>query len=173
MTRRNESRRVPRGPLRVQRRDEQVAVLWIDVPGRKVNVLTRELVDELQRAFGELEQDGGVRGIVIASSKKGFLAGADVEMLKACGTAEQGAALARQAQRLTGRIAELSKPVVAAVQGDCLGGGLELAMACDARVLVDARNTRVGQPEVQLGLCREPAARSVCRVWSASRRPCR
>lgn len=81
-----------------------------------------------------------------------FVAGADVRMLEACTTASEAEDLARQGQDLFQQLSDLPYPVVAAIHGPCLGGGLELALACDYRVCTDSDKTRLGLPEVQLGL---------------------
>jgi 3-hydroxyacyl-CoA dehydrogenase/enoyl-CoA hydratase/3-hydroxybutyryl-CoA epimerase len=139
--------------LRVERRSDGVAVVWFDVPGEEMNTLKSSFAEEFGEVFGELQGDSSVRAIVFTSAKEGsFLAGADVSMLQQCSTAGEAEDLARQGQDAMNRIATLGKPIVAAIHGSCLGGGLELAMACSARVATDDDKTRLGQPEVQLGL---------------------
>ncbi|MEO1202849.1 MAG: 3-hydroxyacyl-CoA dehydrogenase NAD-binding domain-containing protein, partial [Pseudomonadota bacterium] len=109
--------------------------------------------DEFARIFSSLESDSTVRGVVFASGKPtSFLAGADISMLDGVETAEQGATLARGGQDAMSRIADFPKPVVAAIHGAALGGGLELALACHERVATDSPKTKLGLPEVQLGI---------------------
>jgi 3-hydroxyacyl-CoA dehydrogenase/enoyl-CoA hydratase/3-hydroxybutyryl-CoA epimerase len=133
--------------------DDGVALLLLDVAGESVNTLSPELGDELQAAVSELERDPGVKALVFASGKKdGFVAGARIEVLQAARSAAEAEALARAGQKGFDRLEQLKKPVVVAVHGACLGGGLELALACHWRIATDDPRTQLGQPEVQLGL---------------------
>ncbi|WP_045464111.1 fatty acid oxidation complex subunit alpha FadJ [Vibrio hyugaensis] len=134
--------------------DEQnIAWLAIDVPNEKMNTLQAAFADEMKEIFAQLKDTNGVKGMIIHSLKPdNFVAGADVRMLEACTTASEAEALAKQGQDLFQQLSELPYPVVAAIHGPCLGGGLELALACDYRVCTDSDKTRLGLPEVQLGL---------------------
>lgn len=134
--------------------DEQnIAWLAIDVPNEKMNTLQAAFADEMKEIFALLKDSSGVKGMIIHSLKPdNFVAGADVRMLEACTTASEAEALAKQGQELFQQLSELPYPVVAAIHGPCLGGGLELALACDYRVCTDSDKTRLGLPEVQLGL---------------------
>jgi len=139
--------------VRLACREDGVAVAWIDVPDRPVNVLTDALGDELEQVLARVEREAGVRALVLASAKRsGFLAGADVSRLAACRDEDEALELSRRAQGLMDRVARLAVPAVAAVHGACLGGGLELALACRARVAADDGDTLLGAPEVRLGL---------------------
>ncbi|WP_049536893.1 fatty acid oxidation complex subunit alpha FadJ [Vibrio harveyi] len=134
--------------------DEQnIAWLAIDVPNEKMNTLQAAFADEMKEIFAQLKDTSGVKGMIIHSLKPdNFVAGADVRMLEACTTASEAEALAKQGQELFLQLSDLPYPVVAAIHGPCLGGGLELALACDYRVCTDSDKTRLGLPEVQLGL---------------------
>ncbi|HHB1592952.1 TPA: fatty acid oxidation complex subunit alpha FadJ [Vibrio campbellii] len=134
--------------------DEQnIAWLAIDVPNEKMNTLQAAFADEMKEIFAQLKDTNGVKGMIIHSLKPdNFVAGADVRMLEACTTASEAEALAKQGQELFQQLSDLPYPVVAAIHGPCLGGGLELALACDYRVCTDSDKTRLGLPEVQLGL---------------------
>ncbi|PKF79039.1 fatty acid oxidation complex subunit alpha FadJ [Vibrio sp. vnigr-6D03] len=134
--------------------DQNLAWLAIDVPGEKMNTLQAEFSDEMQAILLELEaKKNELTGLVIYSLKPdNFVAGADVRMLDACTTAEEAEGLAKQGQQMFARLEALPFPSVAAIHGPCLGGGLELALACDYRVCTDSDKTRLGLPEVQLGL---------------------
>ncbi|EMB9229826.1 fatty acid oxidation complex subunit alpha FadJ [Vibrio harveyi] len=134
--------------------DEQnIAWLAIDVPNEKMNTLQAAFADEMKEIFAQLKDTSGVKGVIIHSLKPdNFVAGADVRMLEACATASEAEALAKQGQELFQQLSDLPYPVVAAIHGPCLGGGLELALACDYRVCTDSDKTRLGLPEVQLGL---------------------
>lgn len=140
-------------PFRVDIRQDGVAVVTIDVPGEPVNTLNARFSEDFARAMETLETATNVKAVVIISGKPdSFLAGADVNMLKAVKTADEAAALSKNGQQAMQRLADLPMPVVAAIHGPCLGGGLELALACDARVCTDDKKTKLGLPEVQLGL---------------------
>ncbi len=134
--------------------DEQnIAWLAIDVPNEKMNTLQAAFVEDMQAIFTQLKDTSGVKGMIIHSLKPdNFVAGADVRMLDACTTAGEAEALAKQGQELFQQLSDLPYPVVAAIHGPCLGGGLELALACDYRVCTESDITRLGLPEVQLGL---------------------
>ncbi|MGR3063915.1 fatty acid oxidation complex subunit alpha FadJ [Vibrio vulnificus] len=134
--------------------DEQnIAWLGIDVPNEKMNTLQAAFADEMKAIFAQLKDSSGLKGLIVHSLKPdNFVAGADVRMLEACKTAPEAEALARQGQELFQQLSDLPYPVVAAIHGPCLGGGLELALACDFRVCSDDDATRLGLPEVQLGL---------------------
>lgn len=130
-----------------------VMIIWIDVPGVPVNTLSPGLVTEFESVFKEIERDRELRGAVIASGKPdNFIAGADVEQFatfKSPVDAEHTSALG---QELLNRLEALPIPVVAAIHGACLGGGLEVALACRYRVCTDDAKTILALPEVQLGV---------------------
>ena len=137
----------------IHRRDDGIAVVSIDLPGESQNVLNRALMEEAVQCADALEKDDGLTGVIFISGKPGsFIAGADIEMLRSCATAAEVTELARSGQAFMDRIAAFRVPVVAAINGSCLGGGLELALACQGRVCTDHRKTALGVPEVMLGL---------------------
>ena len=130
-----------------------IAVVTLDVPGAPVNTLSTAVAQELDALLTRLEGDPAVRAVVLISGKPdNFIAGADIEEFTRLRTAEEATALSRRAQELMNRVAASSKPVVAAIHGSCLGGGLELALACHWRVATEHPRTQLGLPEVQLGI---------------------
>jgi len=131
-----------------------VAVVAFDTPDQKVNILTLEALEELGRIIDQLEEIGtDLKGAVILSAKeKNFIAGADLSLIEGITDPDEGAAMARTGQEVFDRIAALPFTTVAAIHGSCLGGGLELALACDHRVSSDAAETFLGLPETQLGI---------------------
>ena len=136
----------------VERRSDGIAIVRIDVPGESMNTLRQGFAEELGAALGEIEKSD-VKAVVFASGKPdNFIAGADIKMLQKMRTANEAAELAKSGQRSLDRVANFPKPVVAAIHGACLGGGLEVALACHARVATSDDKTRLGLPEVQLGL---------------------
>ena len=137
----------------LEKRDDGVAVLTMDVPGETMNTLKQAFGDEITAMLDEIEQDSSIKGVVLQSGKEGsFVAGADISMLAACTTAEDAEALSKGGQDVFNRIETMAKTFVAAIHGPALGGGLELALACHYRVCTDADITQLGLPEVQLGL---------------------
>lgn len=140
------------GAVRVEVRSG-VAHVVLDVPGRPVNVLTTDVIEDLVAATGDAARRAGVRALVIRSSKEsGFCAGADVEAIGSVKDRAEGARLAAFGQAAYAAIERLPVPVVAAVHGPCLGGGLELALACRAIVAANEPKTKLGLPETQLGI---------------------
>jgi 3-hydroxyacyl-CoA dehydrogenase / enoyl-CoA hydratase / 3-hydroxybutyryl-CoA epimerase len=136
------------------RRDADGALgLTFDVPGRSVNVITPELLADLDCALDALQTQSRVPVLLVQSGKKtGFLAGADLKEFLAIRDAASATAMSLRGQKVFQRLAELRFPTIAAIHGPCLGGGLELALACDYRLAVDRPGTQFGLPEVTLGL---------------------
>ncbi|MEL6115299.1 enoyl-CoA hydratase-related protein, partial [Photobacterium sp. SP02] len=131
-----------------------LAWLKIDVPGEKMNTLQAAFATQVGSVLDELEaKKAEIKGLVVYSGKPdNFVAGADIRMLAACTTAKEAEQLATQGQQMFQRLEALPFHVVAAIHGPCLGGGLELALACHSRVCTDSDATKLGLPEVQLGL---------------------
>jgi enoyl-CoA hydratase len=127
-------------------RDEQIATVLLNRP-KQLNALSDELMGALVDALDELDRDEAVRCIVLGGSERAFAAGADIGQLA------QATPIEMYAQRRIDhwdRIRALRTPLVAAVAGFCLGGGCELAMACD--LIVASETARFGQPETGLGI---------------------
>ena len=129
---------------------EGLAIITINRP-KKLNALNKQTIEELHEAFSILEDDISVKVIAITGSgEKAFVAGADISEF-ANFTVDNGGKLAAKGQELLFNLIEnFSKPVIAAINGFALGGGLELAMACHFRVASD--NAKMGLPEVSLGV---------------------
>lgn len=134
-------------------RNDQIAVITVDVPDEKMNTLKAEFAGQVRTLLKQVRENRDIRGLVIISAKAdNFIAGADIRMIDGCVNAQQAEGLARQGQQLMAEIHALSIPVIAAIHGACLGGGLELALACHGRICTDDEKTLLGLPEVQLGL---------------------
>ncbi|HUF89364.1 MAG TPA: 3-hydroxyacyl-CoA dehydrogenase NAD-binding domain-containing protein [Gemmatimonadota bacterium] len=130
-----------------------LASVTFDLPGRKVNVWSRAVLDDFEALLDELVERSDLTAIVFRSAKPDtFIAGADVEELAGVASPEEARELARRGQAVFQRVADLSLPTVAAIHGACVGGGLEFALACSFRVASDEDVTRLGFPEVQLGI---------------------
>ena len=140
---------------RFHRDVENLGWLTIDTPG-PVNTLSREAIMELEQLVGrfeELAQTGELEGVILLSGKdSGFIAGADVSEFDAMSDFSVLPEALKRTHALFARIEALKIPVVAGIHGFCLGGGLELALACHYRVAVNDDKTRIGFPEVNLGI---------------------
>ncbi len=147
----SESKIVERA-TQIEINEDGVALITIDTPG-KLNVLSPPVFEELDSRFDELARNAQVKAAVIRSGKSGsFVAGAAIKFLSTITTAEEGAHMSRSAQAVFQKLEDLRIPVVCAVDGVCLGGGLELALACHYRLVSDRLDTVLGLPEVQIGL---------------------
>src|SRR5689334_13513612 len=134
-----------------------VAKLVLNVPGASVNTIGRPVRVELAELLQRVEADPGVRAVILVSGKPDtFIAGADIEEFAKLSSRDDALRLVSDGQVLIERLASLSKPVVAAIHGTCVGGGLEAALACRYRIATDHPKTALGLPEVQLGII--PAA---------------
>lgn len=130
-------------------REEDIAVITINRP-KVLNALNRETVDELQAAFEEIEQDTAIRAFIITGSgEKAFVAGADINEFTGL-TPEEGRLLMQHGQSVYSYLENMGTPSIAAVNGYALGGGCEIAMACDLRIA--SANAKFGQPETKLGI---------------------
>lgn len=129
---------------------DQTALLEIDRP-KYLNALNRETLEEIEHAFqGELLSNTEIRGVIITGAgEKAFVAGADIKEFMNY-SSEEGMALAKWGHDVMKRIYEFPKPVIAAINGYALGGGLELALSCHLRV--GSNTAKMGLPEVSLGL---------------------
>jgi 3-hydroxyacyl-CoA dehydrogenase / enoyl-CoA hydratase / 3-hydroxybutyryl-CoA epimerase len=130
-----------------------IAVVTFDLPGEPVNKLNATVKVEFEALLIRIRDDAEIRAVVLISGKPdNFIAGADIEEFTALTTQAEAERLSFEGQEMVSRVETLPKPVVAAIHGACLGGGLELALACSWRVATDHPKTQLGLPEVQLGL---------------------
>ncbi|MGH7470282.1 MAG: 3-hydroxyacyl-CoA dehydrogenase NAD-binding domain-containing protein [Longimicrobiales bacterium] len=136
--------------------DDGVAWLTLDKPDARLNILSSGVLKRLDELITQVHSDvaaGQVRSVVIRSGKPGsFIAGADVNEIAAVVDPEEGASKARAGQQVFTRLSQLPVPTIVAIDGICLGGGTELALACSYRLASDRKETRIGLPEVQLGI---------------------
>ncbi len=131
-----------------------VALLSFDLPGKSANVLSLAVMDELASHLQTLRETRDLQGVILTSAKPGtFIAGADIrEFMGLMDSPEQVAELCRRGHSLLRQLSELPAVTIAAIEGACLGGGLELALWCDRRVVSSHPKTQLGLPEVKLGL---------------------
>ncbi len=136
---------------------EGIAVVIIDCPDSKVNKISSGLLAEVADNIDAVNKDKNIKGMVIISGKEdNFVVGADIDELKAMRTKEEVTAYISKGHAILNILENMKIPVVACISGNCLGGGLELALACHYRLAVNSPQTVLGFPEVQLGLL--PAA---------------
>ncbi|MGB9390633.1 MAG: FAD-dependent oxidoreductase [Xanthobacteraceae bacterium] len=152
--------------FKIENDGDGIALATWDSPGRSMNVIDATVMDELSAIIDQITADTAVKGVVITSGKDAFCAGADLTMLEglsrafaelAASQSEEAAMMrffeeSRRWSVLCRRIETCGKPWVAAINGTALGGGFELALACHRRVAADNPRTRLGQPEVKVGL---------------------
>src|SRR6185369_6647648 len=135
------------------RAEDGVAVLAFDIKGDSVNTLSPETGREFAAALDRAMNDASVKAVVFTSGKKdSFVVGAKIDFLQTLKTKEEAEAGSRAAQEGFNQLAAAKKPAVAAIHGNCLGGGLEWTLACHYRIATDSPKTQLGLPETQLGL---------------------
>ncbi|MBV8439051.1 MAG: enoyl-CoA hydratase/isomerase family protein [Hyphomicrobiales bacterium] len=152
--------------FRFETDSDGIALVTWNSPGRSMNVLTAEVIAEIATIVDMIANDAAIKGAVITSGKESFSGGADLTMLKSAGDeyarlvkAEgRGAAMrvfvdsTKQASLIYRRLETCGKPVAAAINGVCMGGGFEMALACHYRIVAESDKARVGLPEIKVGL---------------------
>ncbi|GGK25174.1 3-hydroxyacyl-CoA dehydrogenase NAD-binding domain-containing protein [Salinarimonas ramus] len=152
--------------FRFETDSDGIALLTWDMPERSMNVITPQVMDELSQVIEHVAASDAIKGCVIASGKKDFSGGADLTMLQGLramhaklaadkGEEEAMRVFFEESRRLTllyRRLETCGKPFVAAIHGTCLGGAFELALACHQRIVCDHDRTKVGLPEIKVGL---------------------
>ncbi|MEK8034015.1 3-hydroxyacyl-CoA dehydrogenase NAD-binding domain-containing protein [Ideonella sp. DXS29W] len=138
--------------IKIDQGADGVVLATMDLAGKPMNVIDAEMAGALAALVEALESNASITGLILASGKKDFFAGADVDQLWALETAEQGFEASMHFKSWLRRLEQAGKPVVAAIHGRCLGGGLEIAMACHHRIVLDDGKACLGLPEVKLGL---------------------
>src|SRR5512143_1160717 len=132
---------------------DAIAVLTFDLPGGKVNKLTTPVMQELGELLDELASKKEIKALVFRSGKEGnFIVGADIAEIRGISDTETGERLSQRGQTVMNKLESLPFPTVAAVHGPCMGGGLELALACWYRVISNDPKTALALPEVKLGI---------------------
>ena len=135
--------------------EADIALITFDLPGKGANILSLSVLEELAALLDQLQPRKDLAGLVIKSGKPGtFIAGADIrEFLASLGAPKsEVVAMCRRGQQLFQRLSQVPFVTVAAIDGICVGGGAELAVWCDRRVMSDNPKTEIGFPEVKLGL---------------------
>ncbi|MEZ6134662.1 MAG: 3-hydroxyacyl-CoA dehydrogenase NAD-binding domain-containing protein [Pirellulaceae bacterium] len=138
----------------VEEREDQVWTVWLDSHGRSVNVFDAEMLSGLESVINHIAMSRQTLHAVVFRSRKasGFFAGADVHAIAQLETAEAARQIIQRGQDLMSKLESLSVPTVAAIDGICMGGGLEFALSCRYRIASDSARTLLGLPEIKLGL---------------------
>ncbi|HEU4520434.1 MAG TPA: 3-hydroxyacyl-CoA dehydrogenase NAD-binding domain-containing protein [Thermoanaerobaculia bacterium] len=130
-----------------------LAILWFDLPGEKVNKFSSAVMQEFSGIVDRMASSSDIRKIIVASAKPGiFIAGADVSEFTKATSPELAREYTRFGQQVLHRFSQLPQVTVAAINGACMGGGCELALSCDWRVISDSKKASIGLPEVKLGI---------------------
>ena len=130
-----------------------VAIVRLNDTTSKVNTLNSKMMAEFESMLDTVTTSNDISSVVLISEKKGcFIAGADITELSACSTQEEMQAMSTKGQAFLTRVANSKKPFVAAIDGSCMGGGLEVALACHYRIATESKKTVLALPEVMLGL---------------------
>lgn len=136
----------------IEKRENGVAIVWLDQPNEKINKVSLEFMSEIDELFKQLDNDPEIKAAVIASKKKDWIAGADIDMFGKVKQKGDFIEVTRNGHQSLNRLEKSKKPVVAAVNGACLGAGTEIALACQGRIVSDDKSTHFALPEVMLGL---------------------
>ena len=129
-----------------------IGLVTIDMPDRAMNVLNETLTTPFAELVTRLETDAAIKGLVITSGKPTFIVGADIDQITQITSADEAFQLCESLKAMLRRMEKCGKPVVAALNGTALGGGLELALACHARIALNDPKLKLGLPEIKLGL---------------------
>jgi len=134
-------------------RSEDIAIIHLGSKEEKAVVLNESRMESLTQAIDKIHGDSSARGLVIVGAhESSFCAGADINAIEELLSSEMAERLALQGQELFSRIAALKIPTIAAISGPCVGGGFEMALACDYRIALDSSKTKIGLPEIKIGI---------------------
>ncbi len=130
---------------------DDIAIIWLDMQDSPQNIISPEMIIYVDPFLKEVAENPTIKGAVLISKKKDFIAGADIKFFDTVKPGEWHA-IGRNGHNILDVISSSPKPVIAAIDGACLGAGLEIALACQARICSDAKHTKMALPEVQLGI---------------------
>src|SRR5436190_22036254 len=134
-------------------RDHYLPIVWFGLPGEKVNKFSSTVGLEFSALIDELAAATDIKKIIFASRQPGiFIAGADVSEFTKATNVEEAREYVGFGQQMFQKLARLPQTTVAAIDGACLGGGCEMAISCDWRVITDSPKAQIGLPEVKLGI---------------------
>lgn len=136
----------------LEKQADGVAILWMNQRNEKINKISPELITLFDDIMDDIQNDPTIKAVVLASKKKDFITGADIESFQKVKKKGDFEPVTRKGHEILNRIEKSKKPIVAAINGGCLGAGLEIALACHARVVSDDKSTKLALPEIKLGL---------------------
>ena len=136
----------------IEKRANGVAIIWMDQKENSINKVGPTLINLFDDVFNDLENDTTVKAVILASKKKDFIAGADIEAFLEVKKPGDWSPITIKGHAILERIENSKKPIVAAIHGGAFGAGLEIALACTARICSNDKNTKLALPEVKLGL---------------------
>ena len=131
---------------------DNIVTITMDMKGKSVNVINKEFLDSFQEAINKLQNEKNLKGVILTSAKKTFIAGGDIEMLYKIFDPEEAFKMSESSKKVMLEFETLGVPIAAAINGTALGGGMEVALTCHFRVSLKDTNIKFGFPEVTLGL---------------------
>jgi 3-hydroxyacyl-CoA dehydrogenase/enoyl-CoA hydratase/3-hydroxybutyryl-CoA epimerase len=138
--------------ITIEKSANGVCTIWMDQKKEKINKIGPDLIGLFEEVFSELDKDDSIKAFVLTSKKKDFIAGADIESFQKVEKPGDWKPIAQKGHAILNQIEKSKKPIVAAIHGNALGAGLEIALACHARIASNDKSTKVALPEVKLGL---------------------
>jgi 3-hydroxyacyl-CoA dehydrogenase/enoyl-CoA hydratase/3-hydroxybutyryl-CoA epimerase len=138
--------------IQIEKNANGVCTIWMDQKNEKINKIGPDLIGLFESVFDEINADDSIKAIVLTSKKKDFIAGADIEAFQKVEKPGDWKPIAEKGHAILNQIEKSKKPIVAAIHGNALGAGLEIALACHARVISNDKSSKVALPEVKLGL---------------------
>ena len=138
--------------ITIEKNANGVCTIWMDQKKEKINKIGPDLIGLFEEVFSELDNDDSIKAFVLTSKKKDFIAGADIEAFQKVEKPGDWKPIAQNGHAILNQIEKSKKPIVAAIHGNALGAGLEIALACHARIASNDKSTKVALPEVKLGL---------------------
>lgn len=138
--------------ITIEKNANGVCTIWMDQKNEKINKIGPDLIGLFEDVFTELDKDDSIKAFVLSSKKKDFIAGADIESFQKVEKPGDWKPIAQKGHAILNQIEKSKKPIVAAIHGNALGAGLEIALACQARIASNDKSTKMALPEVKLGL---------------------
>jgi len=138
--------------ISIEKNANGVCTIWMDQKNEKINKIGPDLIGLFEEVFSELNSDNSIKAFVLSSKKKDFIAGADIDAFKKVKKPGDWKPISRKGHAILNQIETSKKPIVAAIHGNALGAGLEIALACQARIASNDKSTKLALPEVKLGL---------------------
>ena len=138
--------------ISIEKDTNGVCTIWMDQKNEKINKIGPDLIGLFEELFAELDKDESIKAFVLSSKKKDFIAGADIESFQKAEKPGDWKPIAQKGHQILNNIETSKKPIVAAIHGNCLGAGLEIALVCQGRICSNDKSTKMALPEVKLGL---------------------